>query len=452
MRYGGRTAAVIGGLVLVASPNITAQAPSVFAARQARAYERLGSGILILRSAWTLPGATAPRVDQDASFYYFTGAGEVIGAVLVLDGASRRAELFLPGTLPGILGFIAVDQPRPASGSAFPVDRTAEWSEFAKYVDRRVSDRPGLAILVDGGGDGSRFTGNLGSPLDSASTLANPWRLWREAIARRWPTSHVVVDTVAAEVRATKDSSEVAILRKVGAASAAALTAGLLTFKPGARQRVVEGAVVDACLRDGAGGPSFWPWAMAGPNSSFPNPFRSLATHDHLDRVMRAGEVARLDIGCEVDHYMGDVGRTVPVSGTFDPGQREVMDLLVASYRAGLATLRDGVTVDAVIAASMGEAARLKATMKTELGRRAAAIIAQRDSIPFWQIHGIGLEAAEYLPATLRAGMVLAYEPIFSVGDQGFYMEDMILVTRTGYEILTKGLPTTASEIEQAMR
>ena len=48
--------------------------------------------------------------------------------------------------------------------------------------------------------------------------------------------------------------------------------------------------------------------------------------------------------------------------------------------------------------------------------------------------------------------MVLDYEPIFAVDGQGFYMEDMILVTATGYEILTKGLPNTAAEIERAMR
>ncbi|MFL5382008.1 MAG: hypothetical protein ACJ8GN_05800 [Longimicrobiaceae bacterium] len=56
------------------------------------------------------------------------------------------------------------------------------------------------------------------------------------------------------------------------------------------------------------------------------------------------------------------------------------------------------------------------------------------------------------LPDTLRAGMVLDYEPMFAVGGQGFYMEDMILVTAGGYEILTTGLPYTAAEIESAMR
>src|SRR5207249_4428380 len=97
----------------------------------------------------------------------------------------------------------------------------------------------------------------------------------------------------------------------------------------------VEAAVVEACVRLGPGRPSFWPWAMSGPNAAFPTPFTSLVDPQNLDRVMRAGEVARLDIGCEIDHYMGDVGRTVPVSGSFSADQKEVVDLLVAAYRAG---------------------------------------------------------------------------------------------------------------------
>jgi Xaa-Pro aminopeptidase len=79
-------------------------------------------------------------------------------------------------------------------------------------------------------------------------------------------------------------------------------------------------------------------------------------------------------------------------------------------------------------------------------------LIANRDSIPYWQIHGVGLDVAESLPTVLRAGMVVDYEPIFVVDGQGFYMEDMILITPTGHEILTPGLPNTAAEIERAMR
>ena len=90
--------------------------------------------------------------------------------------------------------------------------------------------------------------------------------------------------------------------------------------------------------------------------------------------------------------------------------------------------------------------------MRTTLGRNAAALLTQPDSLPFWQWHGIGLEYAEPLPPVLKAGMVLDYEPIFVVEGQGFYMEDMVLVTPRGYEILTKGLPSTAADIQRAMQ
>ena len=153
-----------------------------------------------------------------------------------------------------------------------------------------------------------------------------------------------------------------------------------------------------------------------------------------------------------IDHYMGDVGRTLPVSGTFAAAQREVIDLLVAAYRAGLSVLRAGTTADAVLQASIAELGRRRASLHTPLAKEAAAIITRRDGIPHWQLHGVGLNVGETLPDTLRAGMVLDYEPIFVVSGQGFYMEDMILITQRGFEILTTGLPYTAAEIESAMR
>jgi Xaa-Pro aminopeptidase len=231
----------------------------------------------------------------------------------------------------------------------------------------------------------------------------------------------------------------------------AVLAAGVPTLAQTQKDDSAEATVVEACTRLGDG-PSFWPWAMTGPNAAFPTPVTAIVDMHNLDRVMRSGEVGRFDIGCAVDHYMGDVGRTVPVSATFTSDQAEVVDLLVAVYRAGLAVLRDGVADTTVMRASAAEARKRAGTMRTALGRHAAALIAEPDSTPYWQIHGIGLHIAESLPTVLRAGMVLDYEPIFVVDGQGFYMEDMILVTPAGYEILTKGLPSTAAEIERAKR
>ena len=439
----------------IAAQSAVANEAARYAARRERAYSRLAGDVLVVRSEWAPAHHTRPAFEQDPTFYYFTGADHLLGAILVLDGKTRRTELFLPSTLPRFLGLVAPGQPKPSAADAatLHVDGVADWTAFSRYVARRLAEDPQLSIRVDGEFTRDGLAGWVDVALDSVPAPAGPRWTWLDALRRRWPNASIVpARDLVVDLRAVKDSAEIAALRRAAANSAAAFRAGLLRFAPGRHQRDVEGTVVAACTADGGDGPSFWPWVMSGPNAAFPTPFTSSVDMHNLNRVMRAGEVARFDVGCQVDHYMGDVGRTVPVSGKFTPDQVEVIDLMVATYRAGLAVLRDGVADTTVIGASVAEAARRRGSMRTSLGRRAAALIADRDSIPFWQLHGVGLDVAEQLPSVLRAGMVLDYEPIFVVDGQGFYMEDMILVTATGYEILTKGLPNTATEIERAMR
>jgi Xaa-Pro aminopeptidase len=422
-----------------------------YASRRERAYERLGSNLLIVQSRWAPAAASQAGFDQDANFYYFTGADHVIGAVLVLDGATRRSEMFLPRPTPGFVGASQAGLGRDRAAS-LGVEAVSDWSALAPYLEKRLASDPRPTLYVDAGGVEADFAGAVPTPLDSLAAPGNPHAAWRRALRERWPNAVIVRDTmIGPGLRAVKDTAEIALLRRVARNSVAAFLAGLPRFGPGRRQRHVEAAVVEACTASGDG-PAFWPWAMSGPNAAFPKPFTSFFDMHYLDRAMRAGEVARYDLGCQIDHYKGDVGRTVPVSGTFTPDQREVIDLLVAVYRAGLATLRDGAAADGLLRASVAEAGRRRGTMRTPLGRHAAALLTQPDSLPYWQWHGIGLDYAEPLPSVLRAGMVLDYEPIFVVDGQGFYMEDMILVTPTGYEILTTGLPSTAAEIEAAMR
>ncbi len=277
-------------------------------------------------------------------------------------------------------------------------------------------------------------------------------RRWRELLARQWPAVPIVdAAPLAASLRMFKDSGEVRALRRAGAARAAAFRAGRRAIRPGARQRAAEGAVVGACLRAGGEGPSFWPWVMSGPNAVFPRPWKGDHDYHHLDRAMAAGDLVRVDVGCEVMHYAGDVGRTVPATGRYDVGQRETWDLLVRAYRAGLRTIKAGTRGTDVIAASVREVARQRGALRTTLAREAADAILGGPPRG-WQLHGVGLEAAEPLADTLRAGMVLAYEPVVSIRGQGFYLEDMLLVTPAGYEVLTPGLLYTAAEVERAMR
>ena len=92
----------------------------------------------------------------------------------------------------------------------------------------------------------------------------------------------------------------------------------------------------------------------------------------------------------------------------------------------------------------------LKAHRFAETAARAANCAGRQTK--FWQMHGVGIEAAEGYINGISEGQVLAFEPILTVDGVGIYLEDMILVTSNGAEVLTKGLPYTSSEIEAAMR
>jgi Xaa-Pro aminopeptidase len=423
---------------------------SEFRARRAEAMRRMPDGILLLPSAtFTFPSDQLylHGFQQRPNFFYFTGLGSASGAVLAIDGAARESWLFVPKELPGILGTMlerAKVEPGEKTAASLGLDRVVDRKELAAFLSRR-QEAPGLLLYSAGAAEGHGF------PLDIA--LDDPQAAWNHALEELWPTGRLKsADDVLLQMRLVKSPAEIQALRTAGAASVKALRAGLAALRPGRPQREAEGDVVCACLDAGAEGPSFWPWVMTGPASAFPAPFESLVDYRHLSRAMKAGEVERVDVGCDADHYKGDVGRTAPVSGRFDAGQRETWELLLAAYRAGLSSIKDGVSRDAVFAASLDEVRRRRPGLATPLGKKAAEVLLAPDGLQFWGIHGVGLEAGEGAPEVLAAGMVVAFEPIFSVDGQGFYLEDMLLVTKSGHEILTPGLPYSAEEIENAVR
>jgi hypothetical protein len=162
---------------------------------------------------------------------------------------------------------------------------------------------------------------------------------------------------------------------------------------------------------------------------------------------MNAGDLVRLDVGCEWNHYGGDLGRTVPVSGRYSADQREIWDIFVSAYHAGAKSLREGATVDQVFAAWSAELIRHRESARSALAKQAVDGWSKREQVPNWQIHTMNLSIAG-VQGPMRAGTTLAFEPIASIGGQGYYLEDLFLITKEGAELLTPGVPYSAEEIE----
>jgi len=280
--------------------------------------------------------------------------------------------------------------------------------------------------------------------------VADPYVLWPQALHEAWPGLRIESGkTMIATLRLVKSPAEIAAIRKVARVSADALRAGLRSLRAGKTQRQVEADIVSACIEAGGEGPSFWPWVMSGPNAVLPKPLESFVDYHHLNRVMQAGDLVRVDVGCDADFYKGDVGRTAPASGKFDADQKETWELLVSAYQTAVASMRPGLTHAQIEETCRQTVARRQESLTRDLARKAAEkILAGSDDV-LWHLHGSGLEPGEGRPDTLRTGMVIEFEPMFSVEGQAFYLEDMILITESGHEILTSGLPYSADELER---
>jgi Xaa-Pro aminopeptidase len=143
------------------------------------------------------------------------------------------------------------------------------------------------------------------------------------------------------------------------------------------------------------------------------------------------------------------VGRTVPVSGSYTPAQAQAWDLLIEGYLAGVEAMRPGVPLDSVRAASRD---RIEALGSADPSLAALAAAFNGDQGVDWHIHGVGIESGETAGGPLEEGVVLAYEPMVVVGDDAFYLEDMILITASGAEVLSPGLPYSAAEVAAFLR
>jgi Xaa-Pro aminopeptidase len=432
----------LGWLALaLAAPTAGAQIPgSAYLARRAAAMAGIKGDMLIVPSRASFLADDQLGFVQAADFQYLTGLDDLIGAVLVLDGAASTSTLFVAPRNPLVTrGAIAPDSEsarRLQLSGVQPVEALEPW------LRQRFSRTASTVYVAP-----TDARNPVAAPLPMAGSVAR-WQAWLTSLGAMKVTSAV---EFLRPLRDIKDAGEMAVLRQVGRTSGEAFLAGLRALAPGKWQHETELTVVNACSAAGARGVSFWPWTMSGPNADFHSLWNTFLAYDHVDRQMKAGEVVRVDVGCQVDHYMGDVGRTAPVSGTFSEGQREAWDLFIAGYRGGLTTIKDRVTAKGVYEAALAEVRRRAPSLKTLQGRRAAETLLGPTGTAAWELHGVGLDDAEGLPEVLRAGMVVAYELMFTVDGDGFYLEDMIAVKDDGYEMLTSGLPYTAREIETAM-
>ena len=246
------------------------------------------------------------------------------------------------------------------------------------------------------------------------------------------------------DLRLIKSPTEMVFLRQAIDLSLDAHFAAFKMMRPGLWEYQVAAKMVEVHAMGGSEAEAYAPIVGAGPNST--------ALHyDKLGRKIEDGDIVVMDVGAQYSGYAADITRTVPANGKFTPRQREIYDIVLGAQNAALAALKPGADM-----CRKGKQSLYKISYDyiNSHGK-------DMNGKPLGQyfIHGLGhnIGLNVHDPGDsckpLMPGQVVTIEPGIYIPDEnlGVRIEDDVLITETGYELLSSKLPRTADEIEKIM-
>jgi Xaa-Pro aminopeptidase len=396
--------------------------PDVYRRRRQTLLEKFKSGAALVVNELSFEDDR-----QGMDFYYLTGIDEA-GAALLLEPNAPPPPFHLTARERLFLATLDSEGERTHGARAELPSNALEVSTGIASLSRA---RALPAALVDAcvhRGGLTYLGGFLAEPRPKPKTMD----FYAKALERTYGCKVNDMNGTLARMREVKEPGELALMRKAIAYTAAGHAAALKAVHPGAREFEVKDAVEEAFRRAGARHLAYSSIVGSGTNSTFLH-------YPKDDRTMKAGELLLIDAAAEAEYYAADVTRTLPVSGTFSPEQRAVYEVVLRAQAAGIAAAKAGVRV-------------------ADIDRATRQVIQDAGYYDYY-IHGcchfVGLEvhdAGDY-DAPLPAGAVLTVEPGIYLPQRGFgvRIEDEILITASGAELLTGAIPREPAEIERLM-
>jgi Xaa-Pro aminopeptidase len=405
-----------------------------YAARRAKLMARIPDGVAVL---W---GSTAgPQTNE---LIYFCGV-KVPRAVLVVDGVRKESLLFYTTTenfLKGEnLSVGLAHDPQAATG----VERWAPAAQFSAVLNRLAAQ--GRVI----------YTPFRAEEASRDASSLNEWdgRLTRELqfvklLKERFPQVEVRdVNEILWEIRRIKTPAEVEVMRKAGRIGVQAVVEVMKAARPGQYEYELSSLFEYVCQRAGCRSLAFETIISSAEN----HPYLHYVQHN---RKLTDGDFLVFDAGPKFDDYDVDITVSFPINGRFSPRQREIYTACLEVSQACLSLYKPGVS-----GYEVGEKVR---EMLQKKGYDLAKDAFQ--DLRFFKegglTHYVGLATHDAggrdldYGAPLRPGQVFASDvfAVFAAENLGVRVENTVLVTETGCENLTPGLPRSIAEIEALMK
>jgi Xaa-Pro aminopeptidase len=278
------------------------------------------------------------------------------------------------------------------------------------------------------------------------------------------PGEFLVLDHLLHEMRLIKSRAELDVMRESGQIAVRAHKRAMQVCKPGMFEHQVEAEFMHEFFRAGCRAPAYTSIVAGGANAC-------ILHYTENNQKLQDGDLLLIDAGCEFDYYASDITRTFPVNGRFSPEQKAIYELVLQAQLAAIDTVKPGNhwddphnTTVQVLTAGLVALGLLQGKVE-ELIESGAYRDFYMHRAGHWlgmDVHDVGDYKIEGKWRQLEPGMVMTVEPgLYIAPDNtkvdarwrgiGVRIEDDVVVTRTGHDVLTSGLPKTVQEIETFM-
>ena len=415
---------------------------SVYAQRRAKLAATVDAPIVLTGLNGREEDSEAYVFAQEENFYYLTGHNEEEAGLILLPPADSKAKkddfegpreiLFLPAKNPAKEKWngVRMSPSEPGIQARTGFADVRPFSEMRATIEQLAKFYPAFYTIFP-------YEKELGGYPHERETVD-----WLKLAAPRTNLKDIRGSII--DLRLVKGPTEIAFLRQAIDLSLDAHFAAFKMMRPGLWEYQVAAKMVEVHAMGGSEAEAYAPIVGAGPNST--------ALHyDNLGRKIQDGDIVVIDVGAQYSGYAADITRTVPANGKFTPRQREIYEIVLGAQNAALEALKPGADMCRKGKQSLYKISYdyINSHGKDRYGK----------PLGQYYIHGlghnIGLDVHDPGDSCnpLKPGQVVTMEPGIYIPEEslGVRIEDDVLITETGYELLSRRLPRTADEIEKIM-
>jgi Xaa-Pro aminopeptidase len=302
---------------------------------------------------------------------------------------------------------------------------------------------------------------SAGDPAALArATKSDPWdgrasreEAFIEHLRAAAPKSMIEnLDPILDELRGTKSPREIALIREATRIAGLGIIEAMRDARPGMKEYELQADAEYVFKKYGAYGPSYFALIATGENTWY--------SHYHKNtRALDAGDLVQFDYAPDFKYYSSDVTRVFPAGGKFSPRQREFYTIYLRLYQALMTSIQVHARPADIIrnAVVKMDVVMSKFTFTDANIKQAATAFVERyrNSRANSLGHSVGMEVHDVRNPTdtLEPGQIFTIEPAMQIPAEhvGIRLEDMILVTETGYENLSAFVPVEIADIEKMM-